>query len=80
MPTLTIGILYYWFSSFLLALLLYFPARNMMFTMRVRGLSKRLEREPTEEEIAKEKRGAGFWTGLIVILFAFLFNRIMFFQ
>lgn len=74
-PLMTTHLLMYWASSFILAALLFIPARKMIFIMRVRGLERRLKRESTEEEREKENQGARIWAGIITVTFAFLFNR-----
>ena len=74
-PLFSPQLMMYWASSFVLAVLLFFPVRKIIFTIRVRGLQRRLKREATEEEQEKENQGAKFWAGLITVTFAFLFNR-----
>lgn len=65
----------YWISSFILALLLFFPMRRLILVIRVRRLEGRLKRQATEEEKALELKKAKTAAGLLAIVFSFLFNR-----
>ena len=66
--------LWYWGSSLVLAILLFFPVEKMLWVMRVRSAARRLKRVTTPEERNEERRKARSIAGIIVISFSFLFN------
>lgn len=66
--------LWYWGSSLVLALLLFFPVEKMLWVMRVRSAERRLKRVINAEERDEERRKARLISGIIVISFSFLFN------
>ena len=71
------AMIWYGGSSLLLALLLFFPLRRLIWIWRMRGLERKLGRPGTEEERQAERRRAGQIGGVIAITFAFLFNRVL---
>ena len=71
-------LLWYWVSSLILAVLLYFPASRVVWVMRVRRMERRLKRTTTDEERMRERRESNLIAGVIVITFSFLFNRTIF--
>lgn len=74
------NLLWFWGSSLVLAVLLYYPASRLVFVMRIRRMEKKLKRTSTDEEREKERRKSKIITGAIVITFAFLFNKFIFFS
>ncbi len=68
-------LLWYWGTSFLLALLLYFPITKLIWTIQVRKLERKLGRATTENEREQQHRRAKMIAGVIAITFSFLFNR-----
>ena len=62
----------------MLAVALYFPVLKMIWVMRVRSMERKLKRETTAEEREAARLRARMFTGVIVITFAFLFNRVLF--
>lgn len=71
------ALVWYWGTTVLLAVLLFFPVRNLIWVWRVRGMERRLGRPGSAEERAAERRRAGLLGGVIAITFAFLFNRVL---
>ena len=65
---------YFIFSVALLALLLFFPVSKLVWTLSVRRLQRKLQRELSPEEINGQLARARFITILIVLLFSVLFN------
>ncbi|MBC8258007.1 MAG: hypothetical protein H8E38_03235 [SAR324 cluster bacterium] len=70
--------LWYWGSSLVLAVLLFFPVEKMLWVKRVRSTERRLKRETSLEERDEERRKARSIAGIIVISFSFLFNYTFF--
>ena len=70
-----VPMLWYWISSLVLAALLYLPAGRLIWVIRVRRMDRKLKRSSTEEERKLERRKANVIAGVIVLTFAFLFNR-----
>ena len=68
-------ILWYWGSTLVLAVLLYFPIRKLIWVASVRRLERRQGRKSTEEERAERQRIARILAALIAVTFAFLYNR-----
>ena len=66
--------LYFIFWVALLALLLFFPVSKLIWTLSVRRLQKKLQRELSPEEINGQLARARFISILIVLLFSLLFN------
>jgi len=75
---LDIGLyIWYWLSSMILAALLYRPVKKIIYVGRVRKFERRVKRESTEEErMAIEKKTIPIVV-VLVITFAFLFNKIV---
>ena len=69
--------IFFWGTSLLLAVLLYFPVANLIWVMRVRGLERRLGRTGSEDERQAERRRARIIGGIVAITFAFIFNRVL---
>ena len=70
--------LWYWGSSLVLALLLFFPVEKMLWVLRIRSAERRLKRATNQEERDEERRKARSISGIIVISFSFLFNYTFF--
>ena len=68
-------LLWYWGSTVLLAVLLFFPVSKLIWVVRVRRLERRLGRQSTEEEREAQRRTARILGALIAVTFAFLYNR-----
>ncbi len=69
------GEAYYWVTSLLFALLLFFPTSKLIWSLRVRKAEKKLQRVTSEEERQREKKIARFISVIVTIVFALLFNR-----
>ncbi len=67
--------LWFWGSSLVMALLLYRPAEKLIWTLRVRGMERRLARVTSEQERAEERRKARLVAGVLVLTFSLLFTR-----
>lgn len=67
--------IYFWGTTLLLAVLLYFPVVKLIWVRRVRRLERRLGRTGNEEERQAERRRARMIGGIVAITFAFIFNR-----
>lgn len=67
--------IYFWGTTLLLAVLLYFPVAKLIWVRRVRKLERRLGRTGNEEERQAERRRARMIGGIVAITFAFIFNR-----
>ena len=65
---------YFYFSVALLALLLFFPVRRMIWVLSVRRMQRRQGRELTGAELQGQRGRAGFVAVLLVVLFSWLFN------
>ncbi len=69
--------IYFWGTTLLLAVLLYFPVVKLIWVRRVRRLERRLGRTGNEEERQAERRRARMIGGIVAITFAFIFNRVL---
>lgn len=69
--------IYFWGTTLLLAVLLYFPVVKLIWVRRVRKLERRLGRTGNEEERQAERRRARMIGGIVAITFAFIFNRVL---
>ena len=67
--------LWYWGTTLLLAVLLFFPVSKLIWVMGVRRLERRLGRPCTEEERTGRLRTARMLAALIAVTFAFLYNQ-----
>lgn len=68
-------LIWYWGSTLVLAVLLYFPVRKLIWVASVRRLERQLGRPSTEEEREAKLRTARILAAVIAITFAFLYNR-----
>ena len=66
-----------WVSSLILAVLLFMPAKRLIFVQKVRRAEGKLKRRLTEDERKDIERRTIPVTAFIVILFSFLFNSII---
>jgi len=71
----TIQALWYWGSTAVLGLLLYYPVTRLVWVMRVRRFERKTGQKSTEEDRQRHLRQARFISILIVMLFAFLYTR-----
>ena len=71
------SLLWFWITTWLLAILLYFPVHRLIWVMRVRRLEARTGSKPTDEEIETLRVKTRIVTGLIVLTFAYLFNHVV---
>ena len=71
------SLVWFWITTWLLALLLYFPVHRLIWVMRVRRLEARTGNKPTGEEVEALRVRTRIVTGLIVITFAYLFNHVV---
>ncbi len=75
MGNITGTLIWYWGSTVLLAALLFVPVSRMIWVMQVRRLERKLGRESTTEERARQRRTARVIGAFIAVTFAFLYNR-----
>ena len=75
MPTTPSQFYWFWGTTVVLTAALYFPVYRIIWVMRVRRLEKKLERQCTEQERESLRRNARLISAVIVISFAYLFNR-----
>ena len=66
---------WFWGTTALLAVALYYPVGKFIWVKRVRRLEKELKRDVTNEERDALKRRTRIISSLIVIVFAYLFNK-----
>ncbi len=69
--------LWYWLSTLVLATLLFKPVEKLIVIPRIRKVEKKLNRELTAEEREGIKRKAIPLVAVIVMTFAFLFNKVV---
>jgi hypothetical protein len=75
---LTTGLLiWYMISSIIMAAILFKPVKKLIFVQRVRKAERKLKRELTEEEKKEAEKKVIPLTALIVVTFAFIFNKIL---
>lgn len=68
---------WYWFSSLLLAVLIFRPAKKFIMASKVRRLEGKLKRQLTEKEIQEIEKKTIPVTALIVVTFSLVFNRLL---
>jgi hypothetical protein len=64
-------------SSIIMAAILFKPVKKLIFVQRVRKAERKLKRELTEEEKKEAEKKVIPLTALIVVTFAFIFNKIL---
>ncbi len=65
---------YFTISVLVLAAMLFFPVRRLIFIFSVRRLQKRLARELTEQELQGQHSRASFLAVILATAFSFFFN------
>jgi hypothetical protein len=60
-----------------MAAILFRPVKKLIFVQKVRKAERKLKRELTEEERKETEKKIIPLTALIVVTFAFIFNRIL---
>lgn len=78
MSASTASLVWFWITTWLLAILLYFPVHRLIWVTRVRRLEARTGNKPNDEEIEALRVKTRIVTGLIVLTFAYLFNHVVF--
>ncbi len=75
---MTVGLLtWYTISSIVLAALLFKPVKKFIFVQRIRKAERKLKRALTEEERKDIEKKIIPVTAIIVVTFAFIFNRLL---
>jgi hypothetical protein len=69
--------IWYWISSIGLALLLFRPAKKLIFTQRVRRTERKMDRKLTQGERQDLEKRTIPITVFIVVTFSFLFNTVI---
>jgi hypothetical protein len=59
---------------FLLAVLLFWPVSSLIWTISVRRKQRKLKQELDEQEILAQKQRARIISGIVCLLFSFLYN------
>lgn len=75
MPSPMLQFFMFWIMPALLALALFFPVTRLIWVMRVRREERRLGESTSDEERRRQLKIARFIAVVIVVVFAFLFNR-----
>ena len=70
--------IWYWATTVVLALGLFFPILRFIWVKRVRRLEGELKRVSTDEERGNVKKKSRLIAGLIAVAFAYIFNTILF--
>lgn len=70
--------IWYWGTTAVLAIALYFPVLRLVLVKRVRRLEKELKRKSTGEERQATKKKSRLIAALIAVSFAYIFNTAMF--
>jgi hypothetical protein len=65
---------YFYSSVAVLALMLFFPVRQMIWVLSVRRIQRRQGRELTDAEIQGQRGRAAFVAVLVAVVFSWLFN------
>ncbi len=68
---------WFWITTWLLAILLYFPVHRLIWVMRVRRLEARTGNKPAGEEVEALRLKTRIVAGFIVLTFAYLFNHVV---
>ena len=77
MSASTSSLVWFWITTWLLAILLYFPVHRLIWVMRVRKVEARTGAKATEEEAAALRLRTRLVAGFIVLTFAYLFNHVV---
>jgi hypothetical protein len=70
--------LWYWGTTALLAIALYFPVLRFITVKRIRRLESELKRESTAEERGAARKKSRLIAVLIAVGFAYMFNTALF--
>lgn len=70
-------LIWYWASSITLALLLFSPVSKFIWVIRMRRFLAREKREAKQDETEALRKKSRFIAGLISLVFAFLFTRVL---
>lgn len=71
--------IFYGFTA-LLAVMLFYPVNKLIWTTRMRRFERKEGRNSTEMEQQAELRASRVISAVIVIVFSFLFNRILWYS
>ncbi len=71
--------LYFYASVLILAVLLFFPVTNLIWTFAVRRLQRRLGKDLEPAEIQGQRRRARVIAALVALVFSYLFNLRLFY-
>jgi len=75
---MTTGLLiWYLVSSILMAAILFKPIKKLIFVQKVRKAERKLKRDLSEEERQELEKKSIPVTAVIVVTFAFIFNKIL---
>ncbi len=77
MSASTVSLVWFWITTWLLAILLYFPVHRLIWVMRLRRLEARTGNKATDEEVAALRLRTRLVAGFIVLSFAYLFNHVV---
>ena len=77
MSASTGSLVWFWITTWLLAILLYFPVHRLIWVQRVRRLETRTGSKASDEEVAELRVKTRLVAGLIVITFAYFFNHVV---
>ena len=75
MQNQTSSFIWFWGTTAVLAVALFFPVSRMIWVWRVRRAEKKLERSITDEEREELRGKTRLIAAIIVICFAYFFNR-----
>lgn len=78
MPITVGSLMWFWLTTLVLAVALFFPVSKMVWVVSVRRMERKLARVTTDEEREKLRRRSRILTSIIVVTFAFLFNSTVF--
>ena len=71
-------LIWFWATTGVLATLLFFPVRKLIWVSRVRRLERKNKRPSTPEEKEQLRNRSRIIAGIIAITFSFLFNSTFF--
>lgn len=68
---------WYWISSIFLAIVIFKPAKKLIFVQRVRKAERKLKRDLSEDERDDLEKRTKPITALIVLIFSLMFNGVL---
>ncbi len=68
---------WYWISTIILAIVLFKPAKKLIFVQRVRKAERKLKRDLTGEEKDDLEKRTKPIAALIVLIFSLMFNGVL---